>query len=112
MSIFLYDPFGTETTYFILYVVSVANGSKEGVDIRVIHEKSNFKFLTSSSHILFILVIKYLMQNFSSFEQSLEGATSISNFVHKVNRIFWSFMTRGLNIMIINLNVAENLLDM
>ena len=55
--------------------------------IRVIHEKSNFKFLTSSSLILFILVIKYTMQNFSNFEKSLEGATGVSNFVHKVNGI-------------------------
>ena len=55
--------------------------------IRVIHEKSNFKFLTSSSVILFIKVIKYIMQNFSNFEKSLEGATSVSNFVHKVNEI-------------------------
>ena len=57
------------------------------VIIRVIHEKSNFKFLTSSSLILFILVIKYTMQNFSNFEKSLEGATGVSNFVHKVNGI-------------------------
>ena len=49
--------------------------------IRVIHEKSNFKCLTSSSVILFIIVIKYIVQNFSNFEKSLEGATSISNFV-------------------------------
>ena len=55
---------------------------------RVIHEKSNFKCLTSSSVILFIIVIKYIMQNFSNFEKSLEGATSVSNFVHKVNRNF------------------------
>ena len=55
--------------------------------IRVIHEKSNFKFLTSSSIILFINVKKYIMQNFSNFEKSLEGATSVSNFVHKVNEI-------------------------
>ena len=55
--------------------------------IRVIHEKSNFKCLTSSSVILFIIVIKYIMQNFSNFEKSLEGATSVSNFVHKVNEI-------------------------
>ena len=88
------------------------NKKKIQLNIRVIHEKSNFKFLTSSSPILFILVIKYIMQKFSSFEKSLEGANSISNFVHKVNRIFWSFMTRGLNMMIINLNVAKNLLDM
>ena len=27
------------------------------------------------------------MQNFSNFEKSLEGATSVSNFVHKVNEI-------------------------
>ena len=54
---------------------------------RVIHKKSNFKFLTSSSLILFILVIKYTMQNFSNFEKSLEGATGVSNFVHKVNGI-------------------------
>ena len=58
------------------------------ITIRVIHEKSNFKCLTSSSVILFIIVIKYIMQNFSNFEKSLEGATSISNFVHKVNRNF------------------------
>ena len=58
------------------------------VDSRVIHEKSNFKCLTSSSVILFIKVIKYIMQNFSNFEKSLEGATSVSNFVHKVNRNF------------------------
>ena len=56
--------------------------------IRVIHEKSNFKFLTSSSVILFIKVIKYIMQNFSNFEKSLEGATGVSNFVHKVNGIW------------------------
>ena len=55
--------------------------------IRVIHEKSNFKFLTSSSLILFNLVIKYSMQNFSNFEKSLEGATGVSTFVHKVNGI-------------------------
>ena len=55
---------------------------------RVIHEKSNFKCLTSSSVILFIIVIKYIMQNFSNFEKSLEGATSVSNFVHKVNKKF------------------------
>ena len=54
---------------------------------RVIHEKLNFKFLTSSSLILFNLVIKYTMQNFSNFEKSLEGATGVSNFVHKVNGI-------------------------
>ena len=54
---------------------------------RVIHEKSNFKFLTSSSVILFIKVIKYIMQNFNNFEKSLEGAISVSNFVHKVNEI-------------------------
>ena len=47
---------------------------------RVIHEKSNFKFLTSSSVILFIIVIKYIMQNFSNFEKSLEGATSVFKF--------------------------------
>ena len=58
------------------------------VTSRVIHEKSNFKCLTSSSVILFIKVIKYIMQNFSNFEKSLEGATSVSNFVHKVNRNF------------------------
>ena len=29
--------------------------------IRVIHEKSDFKFLTSSSLILFIIVIRYIM---------------------------------------------------
>ena len=58
------------------------------VHVRVIHEKSNFKFLTSSSVILFIKVIKYIiMQKFSNFEKSLEGATSVSNFVHKVNEI-------------------------
>ena len=57
------------------------------VYIRVIHEKSNFKFLTSSSLILFILVKKDTMQNFSNFEKSLEGATGVSNFVHKVNGI-------------------------
>ena len=56
---------------------------------RVIHEKSNVKCLTSSSLILFILVIKYIMQNFSNFEKLLEGATGVLNFVHKVNRIFW-----------------------
>ena len=55
---------------------------------RVIHGKSNFKCLISSSHILFITVIKYIMQNFSSFEKSLEGATSVSYFVQKVNGIF------------------------
>ena len=55
--------------------------------VRVIHEKSNFKFLTSSSVILFIKVIKYIMQNFSKFEKSLDGATSVSNFVRKVNEI-------------------------
>ena len=27
------------------------------------------------------------MQNFSNFEKSLEGATDVSNFVHKVNGI-------------------------
>ena len=54
---------------------------------RVIHEKSNFKFLTSSSVILFIKVIKYIMQNFSNFEKSLEGATSLSSFVHNVNEV-------------------------
>ena len=56
---------------------------------RVIHEKSNLKCLTSSSVILFIIVMKYIMQNFSNFEKSLEGATStsVSNFVHKVNEI-------------------------
>ena len=27
------------------------------------------------------------MQNFSNFEKSLEGATGVSNFVHKVNGI-------------------------
>ena len=58
------------------------------ISIRVIHEKSNFKCLTSSSVILFIKVIKYIMQNFSNFEKSLEGATNVSNFVHKVNRNF------------------------
>ena len=45
--------------------------------IRVIHEKSNVKCLTSSSLILFILVIKYTMQNFSNFEKRLEGATGV-----------------------------------
>ena len=55
--------------------------------VRVIHEKLNFKFLTSSSVILFIKVIKYIMQNFSKFEKSLDGATSVSNFVRKVNEI-------------------------
>ena len=54
--------------------------------VRVIHEKLNFKFLTSSSVILFIKVIKYIMENFNNFEKSLEGA-SVSNFVHKVNEI-------------------------
>ena len=80
--------------------------------IRVIHEKSNVKCLTSSSLILFILVIKYTMQNFSNFEKRLEGATGVLNFVHKVNRIFWSFLFRGPNMMMINLNVAKKLLDM
>ena len=80
--------------------------------IRVIHEKSNVKCLTSSSLILFILVIKYIMQNFSNFEKRLEGATGVLNFVHKVNRIFWSFLFRGPNMMMINLNVAKKLLDM
>ena len=55
---------------------------------RVIHENSNFKCLISSSLILFIIVIKYIMQNFSSFEKSLEGATSVSYFVQKVNGVF------------------------
>ena len=27
------------------------------------------------------------MQNFSNFEKGLEGATSVSNFAHKVNEI-------------------------
>ena len=58
-----------------------------GIHNRVIHEKSNFKCLTSSSVILFIKVIKYIIQNFNNFEKSLEGATSVSNFVHKVNEI-------------------------
>ena len=80
--------------------------------IRVIHKKSNVKCLTSSSLILFILVIKYTMQNFSNFEKRLEGATGVLNFVHKVNRIFWSFLFRGPNMMMINLNVAKKLLDM
>ena len=52
------------------------------------------------------------MQNFSNFEKRLEGATGVLNFVHKVNRIFWSFLFRGPNIMMINLNVAKKLLDM
>ena len=69
-------------------IITVENDTIEKVDSRVIHEKSNFKCLTSSSVILFIIVIKYIVQNFSNFEKSLEGATSISNFVHKVNRIF------------------------
>ena len=64
------------------------NVHKSKMCIRVIHEKSDFKFLTSSSVILFIKVTKYIMQNFSNFEKSLEGATSVSNFVHKVNRNF------------------------
>ena len=80
--------------------------------VRVIHEKSNVKCLTSSSLILFILVIKYTVQNFSNFEKRLEGATGVLNFVHKVNRIFWSFLFRGPNMMMINLNVAKKLLDM
>ena len=50
--------------------------------------KTNYKCLISLSHILFITVIKYIMQNFSSFEKSLEGATSVSYFVQKVNGIF------------------------
>ena len=29
------------------------------------------------------------MQNFSSFEKSLEGATSVSYFVQKVNGVFY-----------------------
>ena len=82
------------------------------MNTRVIHEKSNVKCLTSSSLILFILVIKYIMQNFSNFEKRLEGATGVLNFVHKVNRIFWSFLFRGPNMMMINLNVAKKLLDM
>ena len=82
------------------------------LQIRVIHEKSNVKCLTSSSLILFILVIKYTMQNYSNFEKGLEGATGVLNFVHKVNRIFWSFLFRGPNMMMINLNVAKKLLDM
>ena len=52
------------------------------------------------------------MQNFSNFEKRLEGATGVLNFVHKVNRIFWSFLFRGPNMMMINLNVAKKLLDM
>ena len=55
---------------------------------RVIHEKSDFKFLTSSSLVLFIIVIRYTMQNLANFEKSLEGATSVLNFVHKVNGIW------------------------
>ena len=78
----------------------------------MIHEKSNFKCLTSSSVILFIIVIKYIMQHFSNFEKNLEGATSVSNFVHKVNRNFQSFLSRGLNMMMINLDCAKNVLDM
>ena len=58
------------------------------MNISVIHEKSNFKFLTSSSIILFIKVIKYIMQKISAIlKKSLEGATSVSNFVHKDNEI-------------------------
>ena len=34
----------------------------EGLHIRVIHEKSNHKFLNCTSVILFVLVIKYIMQ--------------------------------------------------
>ena len=49
---------------------------------RVIHEKSNFKCLTSSSVILFIIVIKYIMQNFSNFEKSLEGAIPAFQILH------------------------------
>ena len=82
------------------------------IHTRVIHEKSKFKFLTSSSLILFILVIKYIIQNFSNFEKRLEGAPGVLNFVHKVNRIFWSFLFIGPNMMMINLNVARKLLDM
>ena len=52
------------------------------------------------------------MQNFSNFEKGLEGATGVLNFVHKVNGIFWSFLFRGPNMMMINLNVAKKLLDM
>ena len=82
---------------YVLFIMYVSNlnihqwtkrcGRMVSMCIRVIHEKSNFKFLTSSSVILFIKVIKYIMQNFSNFEKSLEGATSVSNFVHKVNEI-------------------------
>ena len=53
----------------------------------MIHEKTDFNFLTTSSLIFNIIVKKYIMQNFSNFEKSLEGATSVSNFVHKVNGI-------------------------
>ena len=37
--------------------------------IRVIREKLDFKCLTASSLILIIIVIKYIMQNFSNFEK-------------------------------------------
>ena len=43
----------------------------QNVYTRVIHEKFNFKRLTSSSIILFIIVIKYIMQNFSNFEKKV-----------------------------------------
>ena len=68
--------------YLVLFCVS-----NDCMLSRVIHEKSDFKFLTSSSLILFIIVIRYIMQNLTNFEKSLEGATSVLNFVHKVNGI-------------------------
>ena len=45
-------------------------------------------------------------------KKSLEGATSVSNFVHKVNVIFGSFLSRGLNMMNFIFDVAKNMLDM
>ena len=62
--------------------------------------------------VYYCIVIKYILQNFSKFEKSLEGATSVSIFVHNVNRNFESFLSRGLNMMMINLDCAKNLLDM
>ena len=52
------------------------------------------------------------MQNFSNFEKSLEGATSVSKFCTQSQLDFGSILPRGLNMMMYNFDVDKHMLDM
>ena len=69
-------------------IVSKSHGNTS-MYVRVIHEKSDFKCLISSSLILFIIVIKYIMQNFSNFEKKVYRALPAFQILYTQSMGFW-----------------------